>query len=803
MASANENIRDALLQRSIYLDHYTTGLQRQIGLMLDQTEPAVRAEIERRLGIISAAPGQYAFTADTNAQLAALAQRIQQIRGDAIDTGFQNVHADLSQLGQHEAQHTDSVFNDQSPVKLDTTLPSATQLAAIVTTVPFEGRLLKDWSSTLSDLDRQRIMDTITVGMAQGQTTDQIVRAVVGTGVMNGADGVTELTRRNAAAVVQTAVSTTANEARGAWADANSDIIGDEVWTATLDGNTCVECAGLDGQHFKVGEGPQPPAHFNCRCVRVPSLDGQVIGNRPFTSATEDQLDGLSGDERQARVAELTGQVPASMTYQDWLSQQSADFQDSVLGPARGKMFRDGNLPLTRFVNHNGDTLTLDELAQKGPGSLYVSGADTTELSLQDAIGNFDGAAQSALMDSNSRIDDLLGLDAQSQSAIGAWADGAENSIATDVASGTDYETLRAAAAMKGELGDQQSVLFFQSGEGNDALSRFTVPGSVEDVHKSLLSAGIDEHTLVPNGDSVDVAVLSKDQSLLDKLNDFGGTNGITIDTQFGTGEFVGSPLAGSDTPAAVVRADAANQYDGIIKSYLADQPPDVAAGWQRILDDWNSTKVTLPGIQAADSETAKAVTNTWIANSPVKTVDDLFANATTNDAYLKDIAATVQDATGATYKAGPIKGMARTLEKLGSKNPAGITDVVRGTFIVDSPAQADEVVAALGKKFPIADENWRFLKSGYFDRTTKVLMPDGTLAEIQLAPQSLFDAKMGPGHGLYEQFRTLEAKGLAGTPEATALNQQMFDLYTSARAKVPPQFRDALAQMEAAYRNG
>lgn len=798
MATANEGIRDATLQRSIYLDHYATGLQQQINTLLDSTEPKVRAEIERRLSVL-AGPGGYAFGHATNQQLAALTQSILDIRSGAIDQGFTKVGDELSTLAVHEADHSDTVVNQFSPVRLDTTLPSATQLAAIVTTTPFQGRLLSTWADGLAQADAQRIMDEVTVGMAQGLSTDNIIRNVLGTGALNGADGITQQTRRDAASVVQTAVATTANEARAAYVDANSDIIDSEVWVATLDGSTCEECAALDGTTYPAGEGDQPPAHFNCRCVRVPALNGEVIGTRPATSATEDQLAGLSEEDRAAKVAELTGQVPASMSYQEWLSQQSAAFQDEVLGPARGELFRTGNFPLSRFINSNGDTLTLDELKAKGPGALFVS-ADTTDVSLGDVLARADDATQAAVMSTNQEIVDMLGIDASQANVIGVLGDSAENSVATAVASGTDYDTLRALAAMQGEIGDQQSVLLFQSGEGDSALSQFSLRGTVEDVHQQLLDSGIDNHTLQPlaNGD-VQVTVFSQDQTAADALAQFGENNGISIETQLGRGEFIGSPLAGSDAPAALIRSDAINQYEAVINDYLKTAADDVQQGWQRILDDWRGTQVTLPGVKSASAEVADSVVGQWIANSPVKTVDDLFVNASQNDAWLRNVGRTVEQDTGAKWTSGPIKGLERTQEKLAQKAmpPSKITDVVRGMFTVDTPEQADAVVQALGGHLAAADENWRYLSSGYFDRTVKVLLPDGRIAEIQIGPKALFDAKFGDGHKMYETYRSMKD---TTTLEAVALNNRMKALYSDAAKTLDPKtWRTVLTNVEKA----
>lgn len=795
--TANQDIHDSLLQRQVYLEKYTTGMQKQITDLLDRSEPAVRDEIVRRLSALSTAAGGYAeFNADTNAKLAALSDAIYNTRSGAINDGFDSLGGDLSSLGGHEAQHLDDIFNKHSPVQLDTVMPSSTLLAAIATSTPFQGRILKDWADSISAADQLRIMDTINSGMALGQSTDSIVRDIFGSGALDGADGVTEITRRNAAAIAQTSIATTANEARAAYTEANSDIIGKEVWVATLDGNTCFECAALDGQEFDVGDGSQPPLHYNCRCVRVPSLNGDVIGDRPYTSATEDQLAGLDEADRAEAVKQLTGTVPASMNYQEWLSTQSSDFQDEVLGPSRGAMFREGTLPLSKFVNRDGDTLTLDELQQRGAASMFISPNVDTNLSLDDAIVGMTTQRQAAIMDANQAINDLLGIEGDQRNVVGAWATGAENSIAMDIPAGTDYETLRAAAAMKGEIANQQAVLVFQEGNGDAAaLSKFTLTGNINDIHEALLRDGIENHTLeVLPGGEVKVTVLSMDQKSLDLLNEVGGNYGVQIETALGKGEFIGSSLAGTEATDVAIRADAVNQYEAILKSYVQAQPTAIAAQWDRILADWRSTEAALPGIKGFGQVAADKVVADWIAHSPILTTEQLFAAAPVNDAALKALGKEIAaDIPGIEFRAPGIKGLERTLQKMAEgKSAAGITDVVRATFVPETPDQIPKIIAGLAKQFPVVDENWRMTAMGYFDRPVKVLFPNGQIGEVLIAPRELVEAKsdtVGGGHALYKAARVLKA----GDPKLAALTRQQQILYGEARDKLSTAWQNVM----------
>jgi hypothetical protein len=83
---------------------------------------------------------------------------------------------------------------------------------------------------------------------------------------------------------------------------------------------------------------------------------------------------GFDMDETPASTrASMNGQVPADMTYQQWLRKQSAARQNEVLGIKKAKLFREG-LDLDRFVNLNGKEFTLDQMRQRDAAAFARAG---------------------------------------------------------------------------------------------------------------------------------------------------------------------------------------------------------------------------------------------------------------------------------------------------------------------------------------------------------------------------------------------------------------------------------------------
>lgn len=306
---------------------------------------------------------------------------------------------EMAELGYQEPIHMSGVLQAVVPVVVETVLPPARQLRAIVNSRPFDGALLKDWAAGLQREDIRRIHGAIQLGMVAGEGTDSIVRRVIGTNALHGTDGVLQMTRRQVEAITRTAVQHVANSARNDFMQENADILASEMFVATLDSRTTPVCRANDGKVFGVGKGPRPPLHIACRSLRVASFNGEVLGQRPAKASTTKQLLREYADEKKIsrvgkrddlprgtkgdydnwarkRVRQLTGQVPRATNYQTWLKGQTNTFQDDILGPTRAKLFRDGGLTLDKFVAANGSELNLSQLASKHASAFRAAGID-------------------------------------------------------------------------------------------------------------------------------------------------------------------------------------------------------------------------------------------------------------------------------------------------------------------------------------------------------------------------------------------------------------------------------------------
>ena len=189
-----------------------------------------------------------------------------------------------------------------------------------------------------------------------------------------------------------------ASDVRAEFVRANAPEIGaKERFVATLDSRTTPLCGSLDGKLFPIGEGPQPPLHYNCRSTRIFYIDAESQLMRPYKSSVERELvveyskqAGIPRTTKRSKLpyghktrfdkfaqkkkVEYIGQTPASTKFSDWFARQSVAFQKASLGEKRFQLYRYGGLSLDKFQDISGRKLTLEELYAKHPKAVKQSG---------------------------------------------------------------------------------------------------------------------------------------------------------------------------------------------------------------------------------------------------------------------------------------------------------------------------------------------------------------------------------------------------------------------------------------------
>lgn len=323
---------DALVRHQIFLQRHSGSLRNTAVLTLNDTEKRIADIVKSRFPT--------GVTPESLRRVDDIVAEVRAMRIVAWGELKSELRRRLRDVTDAELSFLRRLFAASLPDGVDLTLPTGTHFEALRT--PFDGKTLTEWLNDLQRDDIARITQSLRVSLALGESPTAAAKRIVGVARNKGRDGTTQTTRRRVDSFTRMAVTHFGSQAQLAFMQENFPDA-KELYVAILDSRTTPICRSLSGDVYEVGEGPHPPLHYGCRSRRIPFL-----GDTP----------------------------PDLPSYQDWLARQPAEFQDDVLGKTKGKLFRQGGLDLNRFVNRNGDELTLSELAEREAAAFRAAGLD-------------------------------------------------------------------------------------------------------------------------------------------------------------------------------------------------------------------------------------------------------------------------------------------------------------------------------------------------------------------------------------------------------------------------------------------
>jgi SPP1 gp7 family putative phage head morphogenesis protein len=335
--TANEILRDKTIAHEILLNRYYTNTTKKVMELLRTVEKDLVLKLKT-------------LDIDSNTTIKQVDKQLESIRA-VLNEGYDLMGRDLLQemkdAAIYEQEWQAKTITAAVPIELNLVMAAPVTLFAAIEDTPFQGRLLKEWIDKLDTESFNSIQSAVRMGLVEGQSYSDITRRIIGTKALQYSDGVMHLNRTKTQALVSTAVAHSTNAARDEFYKANDDLVKSVQFVATLDMRTTPICRAKDGQVYPLDAYPRPPLHFRCRSVVTAVLKSwKELGLKEPTAGTRSSMDG---------------QVAETETYQTWLAKKSPEFQDEVLGKARGEMFRNGTT-LDRFVDDSGKQYTLEQL---------------------------------------------------------------------------------------------------------------------------------------------------------------------------------------------------------------------------------------------------------------------------------------------------------------------------------------------------------------------------------------------------------------------------------------------------------
>ncbi|MCP4712573.1 MAG: hypothetical protein GY869_28440, partial [Planctomycetes bacterium] len=211
-----------------------------------------------------------------------LADEIAVGRDEHIDRYRQRFEEELALLIAGEFKKSNQAYADlpDEVAPIEEEEDSIPFIPLILTGAAFDGLTMDQWFDGFKESDRDRVYQSISAGVNNGESEKEIVTGLLGTKQQRGKDGALSASQNSARRLSRTVTAGVANTARTTWArSANKktpklkkkdglDLV--EVYSAVLDSRTSFICASLNGNVYEVGIGPIPPLHPNCRSARYP-----------------------------------------------------------------------------------------------------------------------------------------------------------------------------------------------------------------------------------------------------------------------------------------------------------------------------------------------------------------------------------------------------------------------------------------------------------------------------------------------------------------------------------------------------
>lgn len=357
MHTEADTIADALLRREVFLQRFASHL----------ANADINETIESFARRLSSLLDQFGDAENlTIAERRAVARSVVKEMRDSWGGMWIDITSDLNEMALMDASHLSGIYDDILDV--DLTIPKNPILLghinqSIMVLTAGQTSQAGTWTKFLklnTDTVTKAINGAIWDGYTSGLTNQQISRNIRGVfnrktklyegGILQGR------IKSQADALVRTGTSHFSNQARDRTYQANKDILESRILIATLDSRTTLICRGRHLREWDIEDNSYPrlPFHFNERSVYVVRVKG--------LDPLEGKIPSIGGKTVDGKLVSKRGVIDADTTMDEWLRGQPESFIIDTLGPARADLFIRGKLPIDKFTDLTGRTLTLDEL---------------------------------------------------------------------------------------------------------------------------------------------------------------------------------------------------------------------------------------------------------------------------------------------------------------------------------------------------------------------------------------------------------------------------------------------------------
>ena len=331
--------------------------------------------------------GAVGIDAATNKKFEIIKNRIEQLLNQAYAQSLQGIQTEAKTLAENDAKWAGSLakaFSGEAVQQI-----GKRNFINIAKYGRFNGVTLAEMFNSMAVSDADRIFKAVAGNIKSGSSPQSLQKAVKKT---------FDVCDYYAKSMGLTCANGIANDAKLEVYSKNSDIVKKILIFNTLDGRTCPTCASFGGKIYDADAKDLPalPLHIRCRCVYLPVTDltdlskiTRPAANADFMSMAErsysekfkgtgKKWDDLKEDTKISyyykaiREYESTSgkpafkRLPGSMTFEEYLAKQSAEFQKDWLDSTRYRLYKKGGLSVKEMMDPQTNRFfTISELKKR------------------------------------------------------------------------------------------------------------------------------------------------------------------------------------------------------------------------------------------------------------------------------------------------------------------------------------------------------------------------------------------------------------------------------------------------------
>ena len=335
-----KQISDGIIARALTLLRLDAGLRKKVLNTLDSVESRIINSL--MTSGIAAAKTKPAKDKKINE----FGQKVQSVSADGYDKIILETNVAADAIADKEVSFLSKLFN--KTLKAALTVPALKKAHSF-----FQGKKALIFGNTTEerfrgqrDELRLKVIAAARQGAYNDDSSDDMAEAIA---------KIMKIKKDQAATLVNTMVSTAANNADHAFYESNDDLISGIQHVSILDTRTSEICMALDNKIWTLDRKPvghkypyKPlPLHWRERSKRVPVLNQNAKG--------------LPDETRQS----MAGEIPSDESFEDFLLRMEKvqpGFADTNLGKGRADLWRSGKLSFAELFDQSGNFIELEQL---------------------------------------------------------------------------------------------------------------------------------------------------------------------------------------------------------------------------------------------------------------------------------------------------------------------------------------------------------------------------------------------------------------------------------------------------------